>query len=55
MATKSACAFQCALVRIMVKILFCLVAENVYDTDCQCIYLNLSRSLYAIIKLYKNH
>ncbi len=26
--------FQCALARIMVKFLFCLVAENVYGTDC---------------------
>ncbi len=27
------CTFQCVLARIMEKILFCLVAENVYDTD----------------------
>ncbi len=28
------CTFQYTLARIMVKILFSLVAENVYGTDC---------------------
>ncbi len=30
---SSACTFQCALARIMRKILFCLVTENVYGTN----------------------
>ncbi len=32
--SKSVCTFQCALARIMGKILFCLVTEKVYGTDC---------------------